>query len=558
MSSIPSATDSALFSSLALGVRRGSLSAAALVRLAVFTGFVGLGAASARAQGVIHTFPGTLPFEFRPTVAAGDVDGDGIEDVFVASVTGVESVEVRSGATGAVLHVFSGSQSNGDGPGLSGRVDLDGDGFSDLVIGDPERAGFYPHPSAGGTVRAISGATGAVLWTRSGAPLDALGGAVSAGPDVDQDGFPDVAAGADQLTLTGAMPGYAVVWSGATGATLFTHVGQAPGGRSGAEVALTPDVDGDAAPDLVVVLRHPAPSLAWAGALEVVSPATGAVLWSATGANPGDGVGTGAFSPGDLDGDARADVVFSAPGSDAGGVDAGVLRARRGDLGTPVWTVFGAAGDLLAGGRLHGDVDGDAVEDLLVRRASGPLASELRLHSGASGAFHLSFGTEVVAGFGGVGDVNGDGFADVGVGAVDSAGTFVTNVEIRSPVCGPVALVAIGCPGAAFSPTLAVGGCPVAGGTVTLALSGGPPHAPALLVVGAPSPPTPLPSGCVLAVALPAALVPLALDASGALALTATLPIPLLAGTVGVQALIADAGVAGGVVASEAWALAVP
>ncbi|MFG0318053.1 MAG: integrin alpha, partial [Planctomycetota bacterium JB042] len=260
-------------------------------------------ASSALAQGVIHTFPGGVPQEHRPTVAAGDVDGDGFGDLVVLTITGLEVVDVRSGRTGALLHSFSGSRSAGTGPAIAGGIDLDGDGRDDLVIGDPERASFWPHPSAGGTARAVSGATGLTLWTIAGAPDDALGTSLSAGPDVDQDGFPDVAVGADQATLTGARPGFVRVVSGATAQTLATRVGPTAGARYGAEVALLADADGDGAADLAVAARHPVPAQTWTGGVEVVSLAPGAVLWSVTGANPLDGLGTGLLSLGDLDGD---------------------------------------------------------------------------------------------------------------------------------------------------------------------------------------------------------------------------------------------------------------
>ncbi|MFG0316880.1 MAG: hypothetical protein ACF8XB_06380, partial [Planctomycetota bacterium JB042] len=204
---------------------------------------------------------------------------------------------------------------------------------------------------------------------------------------------------------------------------------------------------------------------------------------------------------------------------------------------------------------LSGDADGDGETDLLVRRQASGVDAELRIHSGATGGLHVPFPPEFVNGFGGVGDVNGDGVADLGVGKVDTGGAFTTDVEIRSPLCGVVTLVAIGCPALPSPPTLAIAGCPVAGGDVTLSVTNARPNAPALLVVGGTSALTPLPNGCVLAVAPPAGSVPIATDATGTFEATAALPIPTAAGAAIVQVLVADAGAVGGVTATEAWAV---
>jgi len=129
--------------------------------------------------------------------AAGDLDGDGKGDVAVAA-PGTEDqtrtipgeLYVYSGATGKELRHWSGSQ-----PGeLFGRMvvaagDLDGDGVEDLAIGAPwHRRGSSDRV---GRVELRSGRTGKVLYEFFGDEADCwFGWHIRRAPDPDGRGRP--------------------------------------------------------------------------------------------------------------------------------------------------------------------------------------------------------------------------------------------------------------------------------------------------------------------------------------------------------------------------------
>ncbi len=265
-------------------------------------------------------------------------------------------------------------------------------------------------------------------------PYDELGKVVAAAGDVNADGFPDVIAGAPRDSTNGSGSGLARVWSGKDGAVLHTFLGAAASDVFGTTVAGAGDANGDGFDDLIVGARFSPGSGPGAGNAYVFSGLDGSLLHTAVGAPQSDWVIGGVAGVGDLNGDSHDDFLVGEPYEDTGGYNAGRARAYSGADGSVLHEIIGPAAGLHLGWSVDGagDVNGDGTPDFVLGGTSnaglGTVGLALVCSGLDGGLLHSLSGATSTDRFGrsvsGAGDVNGDGFDDVLVGASADSTSF--------------------------------------------------------------------------------------------------------------------------------------
>jgi len=522
---------------------------------------LGLSTPGALAQLVLFEYEGsTAGDQFGWSIAsAGDVDDDGFDDVVVGAKADGQNgpssgtVWVLSGKGGTILHEIVGS-----GPGVrlgyavSGVGDADGDGHDDFAAGAPRENGAL------GQAFVYSGATGEVIFSRTGGGGgDGFGTALDGRWDLDGDGARDLIVGADQ-ELAGLV-GYVEAYSIVNDATIMTVpgapiAGAGPGDRFGEAVVGIPDVSGDGLPDVLIGAPGFDAGAADTGAAFLARGATGLLFGTRFGSQPGEQYGFAVAGLDDVSGDGETELVVGAPFHAAAlGGTAGRVETVSGGAATPVpWLTWeGQPGDQL-GRRLAraGDWDGDLVGDLV---AASPTESSLVPNGGAaqvlSGAdgetLHAQLGAspddllgQAVAG---ELDLSGDGAVDLLVGAnIDPAVRGRPGYALAVSSFDPWTDLGEALAGAGGTPRLEAGNTLVPGTPLVVALEQAAPAAPLVLAAGFETLFVPFKGGTM--VPAPALLLDgLATDAGGAAALETVWPDGVPAGTTLVlQAWIVD------------------
>jgi len=388
---------------------------------------------------------------------AGDVNGDGYADAIVG-VYGYDNGQTDEGEA----YVYHGSAA-----GLSSSIDwraegnqayanfgyavgtagdVNGDGYADIVIGAPyydngeasEGMAFVYHGSPAG----LSPTPG---WTDEGDQLDAvLGCAAGTAGDVNGDGFIDIVVGAPHYDNGETDEGIAFVYYGAPTGPGLTPDWSAEGNQAGAYMGFSAgtagDVNGDGYADVIIGellydngQTDEGRTLVYHGSAVGLSPSPS---WTAEG-NVADGwFGYAVGTAGDVNGDGYSDVIVGASRYQNGQVDEGAAFVYMGsesglDL-APSWTGEGNQQGAMFGIALGtaGDVDGDGYSDIVVgayQYDNGEIdEGRAYLYAGSPEGLDPSpswtaesdqegarFGISV----GTAGDVNGDGDSDVVVGA---------------------------------------------------------------------------------------------------------------------------------------------
>ena len=314
--------------------------------------------------------------------SAGDANGDGIED-YAASARRDNSVRypsgmvvLYSGADGSELRQYS-SARNWDrfGHALAAAGDVNGDGFDDLIVGAPDDdfSGIGT-----GSVFVYSGADGRALHTLRGAKVwDRFGSSVCSIGDIDFDGRPDFAVGIPLRESGYKEAGAVELYSGRTGSLLMRVPGRSRDAFFGTEIVAMQDVTGDGVPDFAASGVLNANNFeGYDGYAEIRSGADGSLVASFESETAGEGFGM-SLAAADISGDGLLDLIVGAPlASKFGGAGfgAGALRAFSGPSGRFLIELGGSSsqqrfGDSIA--PLHQDLDGDGMDELLVGAPGG-------------------------------------------------------------------------------------------------------------------------------------------------------------------------------------------
>ena len=419
---------------------------------------------------------------------AGDINGDGFDDLIVGAPQGSdggsyagEAYVIFGSASGfgtsvggrqvIDLTTFTSAQgfiiqgdaaSDAAGVSVSSAGDINGDGYEDLIVG--AKAGddggnyageayvIFGSASGFGTdvggrqvidLTSLSSAQGFII--QGDAAGDAAGFAVSNLGDVNGDGYDDVAVGAlfgddggngagESYVVFGSASGFGTDVNGRqvidltnlTAAQGFIVQGDAAGDRSGMALSGAGDINGDGYDDFIVGTPRGNDGGTYAGEAYVIfgsgdtfgttvagrqvidlTTLTAAQGFIIQGDAQLDFAAQSVASAGDVNGDGLDDLIISAGGGDLGGNSAGqayVIYGSTGGFGTDVNgrqvidltnltaaqgfiiqgdTAGDAAGQSVSGG---GDLNGDGYDDLIVGATGGDDGGD------AAGEAYIVFG----------------------------------------------------------------------------------------------------------------------------------------------------------------------
>lgn len=426
--------------------------------------------------------------------AAGDIDGDGANDLFVAAwvpilpAQGVNGVGLRV-LSGLDLHVLwertelpVAPITNYRLPRIDGGPDVNADGVPDLLLAADC---FFGQ----GRVDVLSGVDGSVIHHASPTQLSAndVVAAHFVG-DLDGDGTDDYAAGFSTFGQFGK-----IVWfSGATGNVLQSVPSN---GQTllmfGYPMSAIGDLDGDGVLELSLgdTSFNGSTGRAW-----IHNGRTGALIRTVDGEAAGDGLGGTATDLGDIDSDGHPDFAISAVGAKA-------VRAFSGATGAKLWDHAESQPFLNFGAGLSRveDLDADGVSELLVGGVthniqSSPLGlGRAWILSGASGATLSSLAGSPLGDYFGLAvqgvDLDGDGRSEIVIAAPDlfHQASLGGRIEAFSTCPLPPQYTCIGNQSqAGCIPALSVYGSTIWSAPVNLTLSGQdlPRFQPSLLLVG--------------------------------------------------------------------------
>ena len=411
----------------------------------------------------------------RSVSTAGDVNGDGLDDLIVGAsgvgggYRGASYVVFgkRDNTTAVDLSdigddgfVINGARSSDrSGISVSTAGDVNGDGLDDLIVGanraDSNTGASYVVFGKRDNTTAVElsdvdNGTGGFVINGAGT-IDRSGTSVSTAGDVNGDGLDDLIVGTNRLGTTASGVSYVVFGKNDnTTAVALSNIGNngfvingvGSGDRSGISVSTAGDVNGDGLDDLIVGADGVGTS---SGASYVVfgksdntttvelsniDNATNTDGFVINGASANDQSGISVSSAGDVNGDGFDDLIVGARYSDLNDTDSGASYVVFGKLdgsavelgeiddatNTDGFVITGANANDQSGISVSsaGDVNGDGFDDLIVGASGSDISG---IDSGASYVIFGGRGASVMMGSTANADsLSGDGTANQIVG----------------------------------------------------------------------------------------------------------------------------------------------
>jgi len=425
--------------------------------------------------------------------SAGDINGDGIDDLIIGAPradpngTNSGSSYVVFGSGGgfsstlnlSALNGLNGFRINGvavgdySGGSVSSAGDINGDGIDDLIIG----AIFAnPNGSASGSSYVVFGSGSGFSSTLNLSALNGLngfridgvavgdssGGSVSSAGDINGDGFDDLIIGASSANPNGLFSGssYVVFGSGGgfsstlnlsalNGLNGFRLDGVAAGDQSGRSVSSAGDINGDGIDDLIIGAPLANPNGLWSGSSYVVfgsgsgfsstlnlSTLNGLNGFRIDGVAAFDFSGDPVSSAGDINGDGFDDLIIGARSADPNGNYSGssyVVFGSGGGFSSTLnlstltglngFRIDGAAAGDNSGGSVSsaGDINGDGFDDLIIGAGGANFSGSSYVVFGSGSGFSSTLNLSTLTGLNGL-RIDGVAAGDNSGGSVSSAG----------------------------------------------------------------------------------------------------------------------------------------
>ena len=383
---------------------------------------------------------------------AGDVNGDGYSDVIVGAYCydngqtdeGVAYV-YHGGASGisttAAKMVESNQASAEFGASVSGAGDVNGDGYSDVIVGaraydngqTDEGVAFVYHGSS-------TGISTTAARTLEANQASAVFGASVSGGDVNGDGYSDVIVGAKQYDNGQTDEGAAFVYHGSSTGVSSTAAKMVESNQANAQLGFSADVAGDVNNDgyndvIVGAIYYDNGQTDEGAAFVYHGSSTGISTTAAKMMEQNVGsarLGWSVSAAGDVNNDGYSDVIVGAPYYTNGQTNEGAAFVYHGSASgtnttaaatleankTNGWMGFAVSG--------AGDINGDGYKDVVVGiryYANGETdEGAVYFYHGSSTGINTTAVTiiesnqanaEMGCSVSGAGDVNNDGYSDV-------------------------------------------------------------------------------------------------------------------------------------------------